>query len=177
MRAFISTTLFLAAALLSSNSAALSFNVEMDQAMLQQALSSAFPVQRDENFVSVQLAKPQVILAKGSDRIGIKSVATVSLPGGNRFAGTVIVDGKPRYSSKDNALYLDQARVRDLNAPGVPEVMRQEVLRIANVLVRSFFDRQPLYVFNKDEASSLVGKQISRVVIKNGKLVVEMSAF
>jgi hypothetical protein len=118
-----------------------------------------------------------VVLAKGSDRIGIKAVATVSLPGGNHFAGSVMVDGKPRYSSKDNALYLDQARVRELNAPGVPEMMRQEVLRIASVLVSSFFGRQPLYVFNKDQASSLLGKNISRVEVKNGKLVVEMSAF
>lgn len=177
MRVFISTTFFMVALLFSGSSAALSYQVEMDQAMLQQAMSSAFPVQRDENFVSVQLAKPQVILTEGSDRIGVKAVATVSLPGGSRFAGSVMVDGKPRYVAKDSALYLDQARVRELNSPGLPDLVRQEVLRIANVLVRSYFDREPLYVFKGDQASSLIGKQISRVEVKNGKLIVEVSAF
>jgi hypothetical protein len=177
MRVFSMTGIFMAALLLSGNSVALNFNVELDQAMLQQTLSSAFPVQKNESFVSLQLAEPQVILKEGSDRIGVKTVATVSLPGGNRFAGSTMVDGKLRYAAKNNALFLDQARVRELDITGLPDMVRQDVIRIATVLVRAYLDRQPLYVFKADPSSALLKKSISRVEVKNGKLVVEVSAF
>lgn len=176
MRVLTLTGIFMAALLLSANSAALNFNVELDQAMLQQTLSSAFPVQKDEAFVSLKLARPQVILKEGSDRIGVKTLATVSLPGGSQFAGSTLVDGKLRYAAKNNALYLDQARVRELDITGLPDMVRQEVMRIATVLVRAYLDRQPLYIFKQDPSSALLQKSISRVEVKNGKLVVEVSA-
>lgn len=177
MRMFSLTTILIAALLFCSNAAALSFNVEMDQATLQQTLTSAFPMQQDEAFVSVQLANPQVILKEGSDRIGVKTMATVFLPGGNKFAGNAAVDGKLRYVAKTNALYLDQARVRELSIDGLPDMAQQEVLRIASLLVRSFFDKQPIYVFKEDKSSAFINKKISGVEVKNGKLVVEVSAF
>jgi hypothetical protein len=177
MRAFALASIFVVTLFLSGNTAALSFNVELDQATLQQTMARAFPVQRDEAFVSLQLAKPQVILKEGSDRIGLKTTATVSLPGGNHFSGTAMVDGKLRYSVKNNALYLDQARVRELDITGLPDMVRQEVIRIATVLVRSYLDRQPLYRFKEDQSSALLKKSISRVEVKNGKLLVEVSAF
>lgn len=177
MRTITQSTTLIVALLFCSNSLALSFNVEMDQATLQQRLASAFPVQQDDAFVSVQLAKPQVILKEGSDRIGIKTMATVFLPGGNKFAGITAVDGKLRYVAKNNALYLDQARLHELSIDGLPDVARQEVRRIASLLMRSFFDKQPIYIFKEDRSAALISKKISRVEVKNGKLVVEVSAF
>lgn len=176
MRNFTLTGALIAALLFSGSSIALSFTVELDQATLQQGLATAFPVQRDETFVSVRLAQPQVILQEGSDRIGLKTLITVSLPGSNPFSGDTTVDGKLRYSAKDNALYLDQARVRDLTIAGMPEMARQETLRIASLLLRSFLDKQPLYVFKDDQSSALINKRITRVEVHNGKLLVEVSA-
>lgn len=178
MRSFMLAAMLSAGLLFCASAWALNFNVEMDQATLQQELSRAFPVQRDEAFVSVQLSQPQVILKEGSDRIGVKAMATVILPGDNKISGNTYVDGKLRYEEKTNALYLDQAMVRELNIDGLPDMARQEVLRMANLLVRSFLDKQPVYVFRDDKSSaSLIKKRISKVEVKNGRLIVEVSAF
>lgn len=176
MRNLTLTGALIAALLFSGSSVALSFTVELDQATLQQGLAAAFPVQRDETFVSVRLAQPQVILQEGSERIGLKTLITVSLPGANPVTGDTTVDGKLRYSAKDNALYLDQARVSELTIAGMPEMARQETLRIASLLLRSFLDQQPLYVFRDDQSSALINKRLTRVEVHNGKLLVELSA-
>jgi hypothetical protein len=177
MRTFSLTTILFAALLMSGTSAALSFNMELDQATLQDGLSRAFPVQRNEAFITVQLSQPQVILKEGSDRIGLRTRATVYLPGGSKLSGTTAVDGKLRYAAKNNALYLDQARVRELRIDGLPEMAQQQVLGIANTLVRTLLDTQPLYVVPNDQSSSLLNKQISKLEVKNGKLLIEVSAF
>ena len=175
MRHFSLLLLLVFALLVNGHSVAMSFDVEMDQQILQQALSLAFPVQRNESFVTVQLANPRVILKEGSDRIGVKSRATVEVAGGARFAGEATIDGKLRYSPKQNALYLDQATVRELHIPGVAPAVRGEVKRIANYLVRGILDSQPVYVFQKDQSANFVNKRVTGMTVKNGKLVVEFS--
>ena len=175
MRRFSLVLSFVSALFVHSNSLAMSFDVEMDQQTLQQALSLVFPVQRNESFVTVQLANPRVILKEGSDRIGVKSRATVEVAGGARFAGEAAIDGKLRYSAKQNALYLDQATVRELHIPGVAPAVHGEVKRIASYLVRGILDTQPIYVFKEDQSANFVNKRITGIKVKNGKLVVEFS--
>ena len=178
MRLFTLVLTLFVSLLFIANVAALSFNVEMDQATLQDGLSRAFPVQRDEAFVSVKLSQPQVMLKEGSDRIGLRTTTTVSFPVNNTISGNAYIDGKPRYDQKTNAFYLQEATVHEMNIGGLPDSVRQEVLRIATVLIRSFLDKQPLYVFRDDNpAISMIKKQISRVEVRNGKLVVEVSSF
>ena len=176
MRPFTLVPLLLTSLVFSSSAAAGTYNVELDQPMLQAALATVFPVHGDETFITVQLSEPQVILREGSDRIGVKAMAKVSFPIGNKYSGSTYVDGKLRYEEKTNSLYLDQATVQELDVGKMPDMVRTQVLTIANMVARSVLDKQAIYVFKDDNsAATLIRKQISHVEVKNGKLVIEIS--
>jgi hypothetical protein len=125
--------------------------------------------------VTVTVPAAQVVLAEGTDRIGLRATATLALPAGRPLSGTVQLDGRIRYVPERGELWLDEARVVDLAIGGLPGALRPTVEEDVGGLARGYLDRTPVYRLKQGNLKHSLARLVLRAaVVRNGKLVLTL---
>ena len=142
---------------------------------LQQKIEPKFPLKKKKSLVTTTFSEPNVLLAEGSDRMGIGLDVKVSLPGGKKYHGQVEVDGELEYRPEQGELLVVNSRVRQLHLEEVPsryhDVVRQLVDKIAELYLSSL----PVYRLKQDDFKhSLARLMLKSVRVEGGHLVVEI---
>jgi len=149
--------------------------VTLERADLQRRIERMFPVVRQDELVGVRLHHPQVILTEHSDRIGLRLRINATAAGQFSLSGRTRVDGVLRFANDSGEFFLDDARVEELQIDGVPSLYLYQIQQLADGVVRDLLQDQPIYSLGQmGEAKRIMGSEIKKVSVHDGKLLVEL---
>ena len=149
--------------------------ITLDRADLQRRIDRLFPIQRENELLSVRLHHPQVILTEHSRRIGLRLRVDATAAPQFSVSGRARVDGVLRFASDSGEFYLDDASVEELRIDGVPSLYADQIRQLADGVVRDLLQDQPIYSLGKmGESKRIMGSDIKSVTVRNGKLSVEL---
>jgi len=149
--------------------------VTLDRAALQRRIERMFPIVREDELIKVRLHHPQVILTEHSDRIGLRLQIDTAAAGQFSVSGSTLVDGMLRFASDSGEFFLDDASVEELQIDGVPSLYLSQIQQLADGVVRDLLQDQPIYTLGqRGEAKRIMGSEIKKVSVHDGKLIVEL---
>ena len=149
--------------------------VELTEADLQAHLDQGFPLEKGVLIFSLQLRNPKVTLRDGSDRIHFRvDVGTSVRIDGVIPEGTAEVASPLRYVPEKGDLYLsDPDVVLHLDALEGDRLAR--VNEIANLLLKDFAARRPVYRLTDEDLKQSVARAVLRDVrVEGGVLQIHL---
>lgn len=162
----------LAASAHSCSSGAIRKELVFARADLQQKIERGFPLTKKKALISATLSAPTVLLAEGSDRLGIGLDVKVSAPGKNYY-GKVEIDGEIHYNPATGSFSVMNSRVRKLQSTAIPQRYRDMVKGIVDKIVRRYLSEVPVYRLKEEDfEQSLARFALKSVQVREGKLVV-----
>lgn len=150
-------------------SAPLRLQLELSRDDLQKQLAPSFPIAQDLMVASVELAEPAVLLAEGSDRIGVRFVAAVRVAL-VEVRGAVAVEGGLRFAPNEGTFYLRDPAIVEISVPGLSEQQATSVRAIINDALLPMLPEVPLYTLEEGATKML----LRSVIVRDGKVVVEL---
>lgn len=131
--------------------------ITLSEEDLEEHLAETFPIERQFLIVvTLGLTDPEVALVEGSDRLHYRMNAWLAVPAVEQpLSGSATVSGKLSFDAGERELYLDQARLEDLDISGVPSQYRTPVSEAANLAVRQHLDRHPVYTLEEEYLAQL----------------------
>jgi hypothetical protein len=155
--------------LLLTTGCAARLRVAMTGEQIERELSKSFPVTRSYSVLCVELSNPKIALQPGSDRIGLKLIATAGVAI-VKVNGSVTVSGKLRYEPDTSQFFLDAPVVTSLELPGLPETQQPQLLDTINVAVQAVLPTVPIHKL--EEGSK---KMFLRAVrVEDGQVIAEL---
>jgi hypothetical protein len=149
--------------------------ITLTAAELQEQVNRKLPLTRPGRLVTVTVQAAQVVLAEGSDRIGLRATATLALPAGRPLNGTVQFDGRIRYVPEPGELWLDDARVVELGLGALPGALKPTVEEVVGSVARGYLDRTPVYRLKPGNVKHSLARLVLRsAVVRSGKLVLTL---
>lgn len=149
--------------------------VEMTQVELQEMLVKNFPVKRDITFAVLTFDKPQVVLTKGSNRLGLALTLTAEMPDQWVARGSGMIDGELEYDAAKGEFHLRNPGVKSLSFEGLPP---QYSSMLQGVVAEFAAQTLPIIVIYKlDEKQfrqSMTRKMLKSVQVKDGKVLAEL---
>jgi len=153
---------------------------------VQERLEGAFPVRKELLLVGLRvgevvLSRPQVRLAAGSKRVGFAADCAITALGKTQLRGRASLSGRVRWDAGHEAgrgaLFLEDARLDDLDVGGLPREVGSLVAPAATAAVREYLDKQPLYrPARPDVALPLWGRlRLKAVAVEGGVLKVTLA--
>lgn len=143
-----------AACLLASCATVLgSRQVELPLEKLQAGVDKRFPFNnRVLELFDMQLARPQLSLYPGEDRVGISLDAAVA-PAFMRtpWRGSLALSGRLYVDPLRGAVFINEPRVERFIIDGVDEARQRQLGKIAGLLVDELVRDLPLYTFRPEE--------------------------
>ena len=145
------------------------------QADLQSKVEKSFPVKKKKEFVKVELSNPDILLAAGSERIGMRMQIAVALPGMGTVSGAMEADGDLVYRSDEGKIAITNTRLRQLDIEEVPSAYQKTVEAIAASLAKRHLSDVTVYTLNQDDFKESLAKLILRTIaVEDGRVVVEI---
>ena len=142
---------------------------------LQQKIEREFPLETKKSLITASFSAPVVLLAEGSDRMGIGLAVKVVLPGGKKFHGDVEVDGALQYRPENGELFVVNPRVRQLQIAELPERYRGPAQEVVSKMVKHYLSSVLIYQLKQDDFKhSLARLVLKSVRVEEGNLVVEI---
>jgi len=149
--------------------------VTLDRADLQRRVDRLFPIQRENELISVRLHHPQVILTEHSDRIGLRLHVDATAGAQFSVSGNALVDGVLRFTPADGDIFLDDASVEELHIDGVPPLYANQIRQLADSVIRDLLQDYPIYTLGHGSKSQrIMGSDIKSVTVHEGKLFLEL---
>ena len=146
--------------------------ITMTAADLQREVARKLPLTRTGRLVTVTVQAAEVVLAEGSDRIGVRATSTVQLPLVRPLSGTVQLDGKLRYVPEQGELWLDDVRVVDLGVAAIPASLKPTVEELVGGIARGVLGHTPVYRLKQESFKQSLAKLVLRdVSVRDGKVV------
>ncbi len=118
-------------ALCACGSGLLRKEIVFTQADLQSKVEKSFPVNKKKRLVKVELSNPDILLAAGSERIGMRLQIAAALPGVGTVTGSAEADGDLVYRSEQGKIAITNTKLRQLDIGEVPSAYRKTVEAIA----------------------------------------------
>ena len=145
------------------------------QEELQQKIEGVFPLQKRKSLLTATLSGPRVLLAEGSDRLGIGLAVKAGLRGGKKHRGEVEVDGELEYRSAQASLFVIKPRVRRLRISDLPSKYQDPVREVVDALVQAYLSEILIYQLKQGDHKHSLAKLVLRAVqVEDGALVVEL---
>jgi len=142
---------------------------------LQQKLAGRFPLREKLPFTTITFRDPRVVLADGSDRIGLRITADATAAGGKELSGSLLLDGALRYEPQEGAFYFDGARVQEMAVQGLSDDARRQIQTVASLLINLYLSHVPVYRLNPEDIRQALAKTfLKSVSVRNGRLIVEI---
>jgi len=167
--------LLISAVLSGCGSGLLRKEIVFTQADLQSKVEKSFPVNKKKRLVKVELSNPDILLAAGSERIGMRLQIAAALPGMGTVTGSAEADGDLVYLSDQGKIAITNTKLRQLEIGEVPSAYRKTVEAIAASLTRRYLSDVTVYTLNQDEFKESLAKLILRTIaVEDGRVVVEI---
>jgi len=147
------------------------FRIDVTQSEIQSRVAAKLPLRNCALVVAcVEISNASVVLAEGSDRIGIRCELLASL-GSRQYPGIAAFSGKPRYVAGDAKVYIDDLRIDELQMKGMsPEVAELVKLR-GPVLLRGVLQTTPIYTIRGNSLKENFARfALQKVQVVDGKL-------
>jgi hypothetical protein len=137
---------------------------------IQNAIAPKFPQENcPAPFTCIRLGNPKVTLPESANRIQLDFNVTVTIAQ-QAFTGTTVVSAKPRYQSTSGEIYLDDAKIQDLQLRGVSANITQTASQYGSTLAQLALQRSPIYTFKNANAEKIAKMGITDVKVVDGKL-------
>jgi hypothetical protein len=137
--------------------------------MLQQQVVKSFPLKNGK----VTLRDPKVLLAEGSDRIGLEVGYTVPILGGIKANGSVTGDGRLRYDTNTGTLYLDNPAIKVFKIQGISSGLTNGVRQMVTPVLQQALPQVPLYQLDTNEIQGRLARKTLRAVrVSDGRVEV-----
>ncbi|MBL8310583.1 MAG: DUF1439 domain-containing protein [Burkholderiales bacterium] len=151
------------------------FRVSIDQSDIQAHVSARLPLRHCALVVAcLEVNSAQVLLAEGSDRIGIRSELLASL-GNRRYPGVAAFSGKPRYVPGEGKVFVDDLRIDDLQLQGLSSEVAAMVKLRGPALLHGALQTTPIYTIRgKSIKADFVRFALHNVQVVNGKLLLTL---
>ena len=167
--------LLLVAGVCACGSGLLRKEIVFTQADLQSKVEKSFPVKKKKKLVKVELSNPDILLAAGSERIGMRLDIAAGLPGMGTVTGSAEADGDLVYRSEEGKIAITNSKLRQLDIGEIPSAYRKTVEAVAASLTRMYLSDVTIYTLNQDEFKESLAKLILRTIaIEDGRVVVEI---
>ncbi|MEP6506239.1 MAG: DUF1439 domain-containing protein [Betaproteobacteria bacterium] len=152
--------------------------IDIDQAQLQARLDARFPQRNCTMLVAcLTLSAPVVVLAEGSNRIGLSADVLVTL-GHREMPGKVAFSGVLRYVRYQGDFYLDDVQIDNFALTGFPPELVQVVKVRGPAAMRRALEGHPIYTLKGDSARAALAKLAVRdVLVVDGKVRVTFLRF
>ena len=164
--------------LLILTSVAQAFTKELTSDELQTQLSSQFPLHRQSPLINVTLSDPRVVLKENSDRIGMELTVLATALGNIEGKARGLVDGKLHYEPRTGEFFLLNPELHKLHVDNVSEQYQADMRLMVEGIIQEALARIPIYTLQEsDPRQSLARSHLESVIVRNGKLVLNLKLF
>jgi len=127
--------------------------VELPQERLQSSLERKFPMhQRVLGVFEVELSHPRLAVLPENDRVALTIDLGVSpLLARQSWHGSMLVSGRLRVDSANNAIYIADAHVDRFIVDNMDEGKQQQLASVANLLSDKVIRDVPVHTFKPEE--------------------------
>lgn len=150
--------------------------LELEQADLQRALASRFPLRR-EGTVTLQFADPFVRLDCGEDRMGLELSISARLLGAMTPATRWLVIGELKYQRENGWFTLGQPDLHYITAANLPSGAGPGRRFVTADILGPMLSDLPIYQLRTtDTRQALARKYLHTIRVSDGKLVLWLRA-
>lgn len=149
---------------------------EIAEADIQQNIVSHFPVEKCVLVFCLELSEPFVRLNDDQVRIEFGSRALMEVAfSDDEYDGSAEYSGMLTYDAAQISFYLSDARLESLQVSGVAEKHKENLDKLAALLVKDYLRANPVYSF-KDTTFELIAPwlELKEVVMRDGVLRIRM---
>ena len=142
---------------------------------LQEKVATEFPLKKRKSLVTVNFLNPRILLAQGSDRIGISLDMEVSAPGLKSVTGHMEADGGLEYRPDSGAFGFTEGRVLAFELADIPKAYSRTIEQVGGKLVKAYLSDLTLYRLKQDNFKHSLAKLVLKsVAVENGEVAVEI---
>lgn len=161
---------------LSTNSWAYSYTIELTQQQLQQQIDTLMPVEKEAYFVKVILSDPRIDLAEDSDKIGMFTNIELVAPGGVKGTGRARIAGTISYRKENGSFYLNNPTLTQLEIDQIPPQYHAKVRELGQFALDNAVSQRPIFTLDDDDMREKMAKSaLQSVTVNNGKLVIVLN--
>ena len=148
-----------------------------DEQQIQNHIAKQFPRHWDARIITLSLDQPRVRLPKGHDRLVLDlNVTADGLGMHNQPLGHVVLESGVRFSHPQQAVFLDEPSLLDIQVSGLPDSLTGTLRGALNKAITAYASNEPIYVVNRQLLAALPkNRQIGATYLEDGKLVVELA--
>lgn len=144
--------------------------VTFSEAELQAKVEQVMPLVRQTLFVTIELSQPVIQLASDENVIDLQLNVKVSSVGFEK-QGVTRLSGTLIYSAKDNAFYVADMRVLEIEVDGMPPQFKPQVIQVAEQVFNPVLQSMPVYRLKDDLTQTMVKAVLESIEVQNKQLV------
>lgn len=141
-----------------------SYTLKLTEDELQTHVDSFLPLEHAQQYYCLRFSEPDVVLAPGSEELGLGLRMEVFLPIGLKGSGRGFLTGAVRYEREQSAFYLDQPVLKELHIKGVPAKLNAQIAKAAQQTLARLLARYPIYRFNEQDKKQKLAKAMLQSV-------------
>jgi len=145
---------------------------------VQQYLDTAFPREYEAlgGLFTLTARDPKLSIPSSGDRLNMRFSASASSAGGGETpVGRIVMSSGLRYDAKDNALYMDQPTVDDVQPASPGQRVDEQTRVLLNLWLADYARKEPLYKLDPALLANLGGVKVESATIHNGQIVVRFN--
>ncbi|QUM89980.1 DUF1439 domain-containing protein [Moritella sp. 36] len=144
--------------------------VKFSEAELQEKVLSVMPLVRKTSFLTVELSKPVLALAKDKNEIELQLNVKL-LMAGLEYSGHTRLTGSLSYNSEKSAFYVTNMKVHEVKVEGMPDLFTPQVIQIAEQVVNPVLNQMPIYKLKDDLTQTMIKAVLESIEVRNKELV------
>lgn len=145
---------------------------------VQQYLDTAFPYEYEAlgGLFTLTARDPKLTIPASGERLLMAFSASAAQAGGNDIpVGRIRMSSGLRYDPQDNALYLDQPTVDDVQPVSSGQRVDEQTRMLLNLWLGDYASKEPLYKLDPALVTTLGGVKVESARIENGRIVVRFN--
>ena len=178
-RLFTAACLVLAFAGTSVHAADMQDNeLSVDALRIQQYLAGEFPREYAAlgGLFTLTARDPELSIPATGQRLRMAFSASASSAGGaDTPVGRIHLSSGLRYDPRDNALYLDQPTLDEVQPASPGQRVDEQTRMLLNLWLADYARKEPLYKLDPALVATLGGVQVESARVENGRIVVRFN--
>ena len=145
---------------------------------VQQYLDTAFPREFDAlgGMFTLTARDPELAIPASGERLTLGFSASASSAGGDDTpVARIVMSSGLRYEAADNALYLEQPTVDDVQPASPGQRVDEQTRVLLNLWLADYARKEPLYRLDPALTANLGGVKVESTRIRNGQIVVRFN--
>ena len=152
--------------------------LRVDAPRVQQYLDTAFPYEYEAlgGLFTLTARDPKLTIPASGERLLMAFSASAAQAGGSDTpVGRIQMSSGLRYDPQDNALYLDQPTVDDVQPASSGQRVDEQTRVLLNLWLSDYARKEPLYKLDPALVANLGGVKVESARIENGHIVVRFN--